>query len=47
MLSRFVKESRLSIDRRDICHVVSTIRARISLHNMLKSLNFNIFLYID
>lgn len=47
MLSKFVKESRLLIDKKDVRHVVSIIRARINLRNMLKSLNFNIFLYVD
>lgn len=47
MLSRFVKESQLLINRKDICYVVLTIRARISLRNILKLFNFDISFYIN
>lgn len=46
MLSKFVKESESFINKRKICHVISIVRAKIYLRNMLKSLNFNVSFYV-
>ena len=46
MLGRFVEESGFPIDGREVCHVVPTVRAKISLRDMLGPLNFGVSLYV-
>ena len=46
MLGRFVEESGFPIDGEEVCHVVPTICAKISLRDMLGPLDFGVSLYV-